>query len=128
MPPVTSLNKTVNNLKPQAMNRNNENDSNRKNHYADFDEFGNKRGDNRSNNESDSWSNQMSRHNYRSAGQDQSSYRDNQNQGNRGRGDYNHPEFGTRAYGDMSGGTPYGEGGSTYGGGSAYGHSNYGIE
>jgi hypothetical protein len=34
--------------------------------------------------------------------------------------------FGTRAYGDMSGGTRYGEGGSTYGGGSGYGHSDYG--
>jgi len=34
----------------------------------------------------------------------------------------------TRAYGDMSGGTRYGEGGSTYGGGSAYGHSGYGNQ
>ena len=36
--------------------------------------------------------------------------------------------FGAHAYGDMSGGTRYGEGGSTYGGGSAYGHSNYGSQ
>lgn len=34
--------------------------------------------------------------------------------------------FGAHAQGDMSGGTRYGEGGSTYGGGSAYGHSDYG--
>lgn len=33
---------------------------------------------------------------------------------------------GAHARGDMSGGTRYGEGGSTYGGGSAYGHSDYG--
>lgn len=35
--------------------------------------------------------------------------------------------FGAHARGDMSGGTRYGEGGSTYGGGSAYGHSDYGY-
>ncbi|WP_347156769.1 hypothetical protein [Pontibacter chitinilyticus] len=34
--------------------------------------------------------------------------------------------FGARAQGDYSGGTHYGEGGSTYGGGSGYGHSYYG--
>ncbi|WP_242917551.1 hypothetical protein [Pontibacter liquoris] len=34
--------------------------------------------------------------------------------------------FGARAQGDYSGGTRYGEGGSTYGGGSGYGHSYYG--
>ncbi|MFD2515157.1 hypothetical protein ACFSRY_14890 [Pontibacter locisalis] len=33
--------------------------------------------------------------------------------------------YGTRAYGDYSGGTRYGEGGSTFGGGSSYGHSYY---
>lgn len=33
--------------------------------------------------------------------------------------------FGAHARGDMSGGSRYGEGGSTYGGGSAYGHSDY---
>jgi hypothetical protein len=36
--------------------------------------------------------------------------------------------FGAHAYGDMSGGARYGEGGSTYGGGSGYGHSDYGSQ
>lgn len=44
----------------------------------------------------------------------------------RNRGYGSSQEFGTRAYGDMSGGTRYGEEGSTYGGGSGYGHSDYG--
>ncbi|WP_162425720.1 hypothetical protein [Pontibacter pudoricolor] len=36
--------------------------------------------------------------------------------------------YGAHANGDMSGGTRYGEGGSTYGGGSGYGHSAYGNQ
>lgn len=51
-------------------------------------------------------------------------YRDAAYDSNRGY-DRSHT-FGAHAYGDMSGGTRYGEGGSTYGGGSAYGHSDYG--
>ncbi|MBC5772677.1 hypothetical protein H8S95_01265 [Pontibacter sp. KCTC 32443] len=54
-------------------------------------------------------------------------YRDADND-SRERGYSRSRNFGAHAYGDMSGGTRYGEGGSTYGGGSAYGHSDYGSQ
>ena len=77
-----------------------------KNHYADFDAHGNRRtnrmGDDR-------------------ASSGDSRDRDSQRNDNSPRGS-NY----TRAYGDYSGGTRYGEGGSTYGGCSAYGYTNYG--
>lgn len=101
------------NLNNIAMNRNNAyNDRPRKNHYADFDEHGNARTGN---------TNSLSRFNPESS--QRRSDRDRyENHDERGR-----MSHGTRAYGDFSGGTRYGEGGSTFGGGSAYGPSNYGI-
>ncbi|WP_299707937.1 hypothetical protein [uncultured Pontibacter sp.] len=110
------------------MNRNaDNNDRSRKNHYADFDEHGNARTGNR---------NSLSRYNpdemnssedglYHPQGSQRSyenRYYENQRQHER-----NRMSSDARAYGDFSGGTRYGEGGSTYGGGSAYGPSNYGM-
>jgi len=61
------------------------------------------------------------------------SMRGNEYYGNAGyTNDYNQnrsadrPVFGAHAQGSYSGGTRYGEGGSTYGGGSSYGQSSYG--
>ncbi|MEJ8803864.1 hypothetical protein [Pontibacter sp. H249] len=100
------------------MNRNFDNENRqRKNHYADFDDYGNPRTGNR---------NSLSRHTpeskYGSFGQrNQTDSYDQQRQYDR------RATNATRAYGDMSQGTRYGEGGSNEGGGSSYGHSYYGL-
>ncbi len=98
------------------MNRNFENnDRPRKNHYADFDEHGNPRTGN---------VNSLSRH--EPDNRDRDNYRNYQ--GNYGQGsNYGRVSHDARAYGDFSHGTRYGEGGSTSGGGSAYGNSYYGM-
>lgn len=75
-----------------------------RNHYADFDEHGNRR------------TNRMGADRISHGESQRDSHNSNSQTGS----------YYTRAYGDFSGGTRYGEGGSTYGGGSAYGHSNYG--
>lgn len=110
------------------MNRDSENNNrSRKNHYADFDEHGNARTGNR---------NSLSRYNpddrndtdsglYNPEGSHRNRDRDRHEQ--RNQHDRNRMTSDARAYGDFSGGTRYGEGGSTYGGGSAYGPSNYGM-
>lgn len=109
------------------MNRNFENnDRPRKNHYADFDEHGNARTGNR---------NSLSRYNPNDRGPEDGRYHPQSNQRGSDRGYYedqrqherNRISSDARAYGDFSGGTRYGEGGSTSGGGSAYGPSNYGM-
>ena len=108
------------------MNRNNlNNDRPRKNHYADFDKHGNARTGN---------TNSLSRYNPDESNSSDGRYHtDNQRKyGNRYADDQhgyerNRSTSDARAYGDFGGGTRYGEGGSTYGGGSAYGPSNYGM-
>ena len=97
------------------MNRNFDRDHNqRKNHYADFDEHGNPRTGN---------VNSLSRHEPEGRGRD---YGRSHNEYDR-RDSRSRMTPDARAYGDYSGGTRYGEGGSTYGGGSAYGDSYYGM-
>ncbi|WP_299824792.1 hypothetical protein [uncultured Pontibacter sp.] len=99
------------------MNRNDDNNRQRKNHYADFDEHGNAQTGNK---------NSLSRYNpdsrYGDFGQ-QNQRRDHGQQYRLGGRATN----ASRAYGDMSQGTRYGEGGSNEGGGTAYGHSYYGL-
>jgi hypothetical protein len=106
------------------MNRNADNNNpQRKNHYADFDEHGNARTGNR---------NSLSRYNPDEMNQTrdglyhpQGSQRSHDSERYRNQGRQEYSGYDTRAYGDFSGGTRYGEGGSTHGGGSAYGPSNY---
>ncbi|TPE42971.1 hypothetical protein [Pontibacter mangrovi] len=94
------------------MNRDYENDDNlRKNHYADFDEHGNPLTGNR---------NSLSRYNPGGHFGSDRYARDERRHGD-------DASNAARAYGDMSRGTRYGEGGSYRGGGSAYGHSYYGM-
>lgn len=94
------------------MDRYYENDNRqRKNHYADFDEHGNPLTGNRN-----SLSRRNPEGNYGSGMYERDDRR---------RGEYT--THSARAYGDMSHGTRYGEGGSYEGGGSAYGHSYYGL-
>lgn len=76
------------------------------NHYADFDEHGNRRTNRK--------------------GDDRASSGDSRNRDSQRNDNSPSGSNYTRAYGDYSGGTRYGEGGSTYGGGSAYGQTNYG--
>ncbi|WP_242929200.1 hypothetical protein [Pontibacter vulgaris] len=92
------------------MNRDFENnDRPRRNHYADFDEHGNARTGN---------PNSISR--YQPEDRNRADYR-NYQEPERGRLTNDAP-----AYGDFSQGSRYGEGGSTFGSGSAYGNSDYG--
>ncbi|SIT83952.1 hypothetical protein [Pontibacter indicus] len=108
------------------MNRNNaQNDRSRKNHYADFDEHGNARTGN---------THSLSRYNPDDMNSSDGRYHsgshrshENRYSDDRDRYERNRRTSDARAYGDFSGGTRYGEGGSTYGGGSAYGPSNYGM-
>ncbi|WP_299990707.1 hypothetical protein [uncultured Pontibacter sp.] len=89
-------------------------DNRRKNHYADFDQYGNPRTGN---------TNSLSRRDPEGSSRDHSSeHRSYDSRDSRSR-----MSSDARAYGDFSGGTRYGEGGSTYGGGSAYGDSYYGM-
>lgn len=94
------------------MNRGKNDNFQNKNHYADFDEHGNAL---TGNTNSLSHYNPESKYGY--TGQPGNNSGDSHRQ--RGHCDTN----AAHAYGDFSGGTRYGEGGSTAGGGSAYGHS-----
>ncbi|MFD2512292.1 hypothetical protein ACFSRY_00320 [Pontibacter locisalis] len=83
-----------------------------KNHYADFDEHGNPLTGNR---------NSLSRYTPdRGFGMNRGSEENDEPRRSRN-------SNAAHAYGDMSRGTRYGEGGSRQGGGSSYGHSNYGL-
>lgn len=92
------------------MNRNENNDFQSKNHYADFDKHGNPLTGN---------THSLSHYNPSGA---YSGYGNRDEQESRSR-DTN----AAHAYGDMSRGTSYGEGGSRQRGGSSYGHSYYGM-
>ncbi|WP_266204922.1 hypothetical protein [Pontibacter kalidii] len=93
------------------MNRYDENNYQRKNHYADFDEHGNPLTGNR---------NSLSHYNPEGGYGSDRDARDERRHGE-------YTSNSARAYGDMRHGTRYGEGGSYEGGGSAYGHSYYGL-
>ena len=105
------------------MNRNFDNENRqRRSAYADFDEFGNPLTGN-----TNSLSRYTPQSSYGSFGrgyQRQSSSGDRQSQS---RSSGARVSNATRAYGDMSHGTRYGEGGSYEGGGTSYGHSYYGT-
>ncbi|AKD04000.1 hypothetical protein POKO110462_12735 [Pontibacter korlensis] len=108
------------------MNRNfGNNNGPNKNHYADFDEHGNPRTGNINSlsryNPENRYPGSEQQHRHRG---DFSNFREQYEPDNR-HGD--RTTHATRAYGDFSRGSRYGEGGSISGGGSAYGHSYYGL-
>lgn len=104
------------------MNRNFEHENHpRKSAYSDFDQYGNPLTGN-----TNSLSRYTPQSSYGSFGRGEQSQRSERDQ------HFNRPPSerltnATRAYGDMSHGTHYGEGGSISGGGSSYGHSDYGL-
>ena len=112
------------------MNRDDNNNRNYRNHYADFNEDGSRRDrsqEDSSNDRRGGFLNRDGRRNERNTDRNTpSNDTERHNEGSRDR-NYSRSTFGASAQGDYSGGTRYGGGGSTYGGGSSYGHSNYGT-
>lgn len=94
----------------EAMNRNENNDFQSKNHYADFDEHGNPLTGN---------THSLSHYEPKGPFGGFGSRSEHENRPS----DTN----AAHAYGDYGRGTRYGEGGSNRGGGSSYGHSYYGL-
>ncbi|GAB3202428.1 hypothetical protein ABID22_003873 [Pontibacter aydingkolensis] len=105
------------------MNRNFENENRqRKSAYADFDEYGNPLTGN-----TNSLSRYTPQSKYGSFGRNTQSQVRGQKQQSSNSAATDRQTNASHAYGDMSHGTRYGEGGSYEGGGSGYGHSYYSM-